>query len=89
DRDFFTGRTGGREDEKEARIWGFALPPASLQQRRWCNPSGFLTREIFLVLVLQKQKCVLASRPPCEIPEALDKTRQHGGGPKRSPGVAR
>jgi hypothetical protein len=33
DPDFFTGRTGGREVETEARILGFALPPAKRLQR--------------------------------------------------------
>jgi hypothetical protein len=48
---------------------------------------------IFLVLVLQKQKCVLASRtsPPPRLPvisEVLNTPRQHGSNPKRSFGLA-
>jgi hypothetical protein len=51
---------GGREG-REARIWG------KRYRQRVCNAiagatSSFLSRDIFLVLVLQKQKCALASR---------------------------
>ena len=59
---FFHRKIGRSEGRAEA--FGVALPPASLQQRRGLNPSGFLSREIFLFLVLQKQKCVLVSRLP-------------------------
>jgi hypothetical protein len=49
-----------------------------------------LPREIFLVLVLQKQKCVLASPqafPPSRLPvlsEGLGTSRQQASSPRRS-----
>src|SRR6185295_10412617 len=90
DRDFFTGRTGGREDETEARLWGFALPPA-VGKLHVCAGSS---EEIFSDSGLRIRKCVLtssdlpSSHPPCEISEVLGTSYQHDSGPTRSLVVA-
>jgi hypothetical protein len=81
---FFTGRA----EERAKRDWG------SRCRRRSVQPVGFWpSEEIFLVLVLQKQKCVLFPRlppfcPSCEISKALDTSCQHASSPKRSRGSA-
>jgi len=71
---------------------GVALPPTAPWEAG--QRVGFWPfEEIFLVLVLQKQKCaplslLLFLLPSCEISEALDTTRQHRSSPKHSRGVA-
>jgi len=67
ERDFFTGRTGGREDETEARILGCALPPANPAGALPTAASGFLKENIFGFgppKTKMRSRLPASSRPP-------------------------